>query len=157
MTKPNPSLADLPAAAWSPSGVSNPRRWTIVGLLFSATVINYLDRGTLSVALPMIAAEFSLTATQKGLLLWSFFTSYALMQIPVGWLTDRLDLRWFYAGMFALWCVSCGLMSFAGSLVTMIALRVLLGVGESIFFPAATKLSVCPFPPNGPRAAHRPI
>jgi len=141
------SLSDSPAVAWCSSGVSNPRRWTIVGLLFSATVINYLDRGTLSVALPMIAAELSLSASQKGLLLWSFFTSYAVMQIPVGWLTDRLDLRWFYAGMFALWCVSCGLMSLAGSLMTLVALRVLLGVGESIFFAGGNKIVVTLFPP----------
>jgi MFS family permease len=143
----NQPLAELPPTAWSPSGVSNPRRWTIVGLLFSATVLNYLHRGTLSVALPMIAAELRLTAPQKGLLLWSFFTSYALMQIPVGWLTDRLDLRWFYAGMFALWCVSCGLMSFAGNLVMMVALRVLLGVGESIFLPGGNKIVSLLFPP----------
>jgi MFS family permease len=127
--------------------VSNPRRWTIVGLLFSATVINYLDRGTLSVALPMIARELSLTAFQKGLLLWSFFTFYSVMQIPVGWLVDRLDLRWFYAGMFTLWCVSCGLMGLAGSLITLIALRVLLGVGESIFLAGGNRIVSALFPP----------
>jgi MFS transporter, ACS family, D-galactonate transporter len=147
VSTPDQSLAASPALAWFPSGVSNPRRWTIVGLLFSATVINYLDRGTLSVALPMIASELSLTAFQKGLLLWSFFTSYAVMQIPVGWLTDRLDLRWFYPGMFALWCVSCGLMSLAGSLATLIALRVLLGVGESIFLAGGNKIVSVLFPP----------
>ena len=81
---PNQSLSERPPIEWIPSGVSNPRRWTIVGLLFSATVINYLDRGTLSVALPMIARELSLTAFQKGLLLWSFFTFYSVIQIPVG-------------------------------------------------------------------------
>jgi MFS transporter, ACS family, D-galactonate transporter len=145
--KLHPNLSEAPLVAWSPSGISNPRRWTIVGLLFTATVINYLDRGTLSVALPMIAAELSLSAFQKGLLLWSFFTFYSVMQIPVGWLVDRLDLRWFYAGMFTLWCVSCGLMGLAGSLAMLIALRVLLGVGESIFLAGGNRIVSILFPP----------
>lgn len=128
--------------------ISNARRWTIVGLLFVSTVINYLDRGTLSVALPMISRELSLSPTLKGVLLWSFFTSYALMQVPVGWLADRLDLRGLFAGMFALWCVSCGLMGLARGFAVMVALRVLLGVGESIFLPGSNRIVSLLFPPT---------
>jgi hypothetical protein len=44
------------------------------------------------------------------------------MQIPVGRLVDRFNLRWLVAGMFSLWCLSCGLMGLAGSLATLVAL-----------------------------------
>jgi MFS family permease len=135
--------AFLPAA-----GRSNARRWTIVGLLFASSLINYLDRATLSVALPMISAELSIGPLHKGLLLYSFFASYALMQLPAGWLADRWDLRWFYAGMFTLWCLSCGLMGFAGSLLVLVALRIALGIGESIYLPGGTRIVSLLFAPE---------
>src|SRR5262252_3484264 len=65
--------------------ISNKRRWSIVGLLFAASLINYLDRATISLALPLLSRDFQLTSQSKGLLLSSFFWSYALMQIPIGW------------------------------------------------------------------------
>src|SRR6266850_6980336 len=98
------------------SHVSNQRRWTIVGLLFTASLINYLDRAAISFALPLISKDLHLTAETKGLLLSSFFWSYALMQVPIGWCADRLNLRWLYAGAFALWSVAQGLTGFAASL-----------------------------------------
>src|ERR1700722_14652968 len=91
------------------TAVSNSRRWVIVGLLFVASFINYLDRATISVALPLLSVDLHLGSESKGLLLSSFFMSYALMQIPVGWASDRWNLRWLYAGLFALWSLACGL------------------------------------------------
>ena len=67
------------------AAISNARRWSIVALLFLASMINYLDRATLSVALPLISVSLNLAAGTKGLLLSAFFCSYALMQVPVGW------------------------------------------------------------------------
>src|SRR5437870_13799870 len=84
-------------------GVTSARRWTIVGLLFTASLINYFDRATISFALPQISAEFNLDPKAKGVLLSAFFWSYALMQIPMGVFADRVNLRWLYAGAFALW------------------------------------------------------
>jgi MFS family permease len=72
------------------TNVSKQRRWGIVGLLFTASLINYLDRAAISFALPLISRDFHLTPETKGLLLSSFFWSYALMQIPIGWCADRL-------------------------------------------------------------------
>src|SRR3984893_7519712 len=120
--------------------VSNQRRWTIVGLLFVASLINYLDRAAISFALPLISKDFHLTPETKGLLLSSFFWSYALMQIPIGWCADRLNLRWLYAGAFALWSLAQGLTGLAGSLAVLIGFRMLLGVGESIYLPGGTKI-----------------
>jgi len=122
------------------SAVSNSRRWGIVGLLFSASLINYLDRAAISFALPLISRDFHLTPETKGLLLSSFFWSYALMQVPIGWCADRFNLRWLYAGAFALWSLAQGLTGLAGSLEVLIGFRILLGVGESIYLPGGIKI-----------------
>src|SRR5919109_3230431 len=105
--------------------VSNKRRWSIVGLLFAASLINYLDRATISFALPWISRDFHLTPESKGVLLSSFFWSYALMQIPIGWLVDHFNLRWLYLGAFVLWSLAQGLTGLADSFAVLIALRIL--------------------------------
>lgn len=120
--------------------ISNSRRWTIVGLLFVAGFVNYLDRAILSVALPMIGADLKLGPEAKGVLLSAFFWSYALMQVPVGWVTDRYSLRWLYAGGFILWSTASGLTGFAGSLGMLLLLRVVLGIGESVYLPGGMKI-----------------
>src|SRR5271169_2045119 len=78
------------------ANISNRRRWSIIWLLFVASFINYFDRGTISVALPLISADLHLGPEVKGALLASFFTSYALMQLPMGWFADRYNLLWLY-------------------------------------------------------------
>src|SRR5208282_5127519 len=126
--------------------VSNTRRWMLVGLLFVASFINYLDRATISVALPLISLDLHLGPEIKGLVLSAFFWSYAAMQIPVGWCADRWNLRWLYAGLFALWSLACGLTGVAGSLAVLILFRILLGIGESIYLPGGTKIVSLLFP-----------
>jgi len=128
--------------------ISNSRRWILVGLLFFAAVINYLDRATLSVALPAISAEFSLKPASEGLLLSAFFWSYALMQIPMGWLVDHCNLRWLYAGAFALLSVACGSTGLVGTFTELILLRILLGIGASIYLPGSTKVVSESFSPQ---------
>lgn len=120
--------------------ISNARRWTIVGLLFASGFINYLDRAITSVALPIIALELNLGPAAKGLLLSAFFWSYAVMQLPMGWYSDRYNLRWLYGGAFALWSLACGLTGLASTLGILIALRVLMGVGESVYLPGGMKI-----------------
>jgi len=127
---------------------SHNRRWWIVGLLFAASLINYLDRAAISFALPLISREFQLTSQGKGLLLSSFFWSYALMQIPIGWSADRFNLRWLYAGAFTIWSFAQGLTGLASSLSVLIAFRILLGVGESIYLPGGTKIVSLLFAPK---------
>ncbi len=145
----NRSGNPVPVKSASDAGllaVSNLRRWTLVGLLFVASFINYLDRATISVALPLISLDLHLGPETKGLLLSSFFWSYALMQVPIGWCADRWNLRWLYAGLFAVWSLACGLTGFAGSLLVLILLRILLGIGESIYLPGGTKIVGMLFP-----------
>src|ERR1051326_1306440 len=120
--------------------VVNARRWTIVGLLFTASLINYFDRATISIALPLISKELHLGPEAKGVLLSAFFWSYALMQIPMGLLADRVNLRWLYAGAFTLWSIAQGLMGFSSGLGTLIAFRVILGIGEAIYLPGGSRI-----------------
>src|SRR2546426_20356 len=122
------------------SDISGGRAWSLVGLMTLAALINYLDRATLSVALPQIAAELSLGPAAKGVLLSAFFWSYALMQVPMGFLADRRDLRWLYAASFAVWSLACGSTGFAASFVMLIFLRIVLGVGESVLVPGSLRL-----------------
>ncbi len=136
------------SGAWQASALSSRRRWVLVILLFFAALINYLDRATLSVALPRISGELLLGPTAKGVLLSAFFWSYALMQVPIGWLADRTSLRWLYAGSFALWSLACGFTGFAGSLGVLILLRMVLGIGESIFLPGSVKFISLAFSPE---------
>ncbi|MGA7237838.1 MAG: MFS transporter [Bryobacteraceae bacterium] len=124
------------------------RRWWIAALLFFAGLINYFDRTIVSVALPAIAADLHLGPTRMGVLLSAFFWSYALMQVPIGWLSDRFNLRWLYAGCFALWSITCGLTGFVASLGFLLLLRVLLGIGESIYLPGGMKIVSILFPPK---------
>lgn len=143
--------ASSPVSAESPHlalGVSNTRRWTIVGLLFTASLINYFDRATISFALPLLSKELHLGPETKGLLLSAFFWSYALMQIPMGIFADRVNLRWLYAAAFALWSISQGLIGLAAGLGALIAFRVLLGVGEAIYLPGGSKIVSLLFRPS---------
>jgi len=124
------------------------RRWSIVSLLFAASLINYLDRAAISFALPVISKDFQLTAQSKGLLLSSFFWSYALMQIPIGWAADRFSLRRLYAGAFIVWSFAQGFTGLATSFTALLAFRMLLGIGESIYLPGGTKIVSLLFSPK---------
>jgi MFS transporter, ACS family, D-galactonate transporter len=130
------------------SDFSNKHRWSIVILLFAASLINYLDRAAISFALPLISKDFQLTPQGKGLLLSSFFWSYAMMQIPIGWCADRLNLRWLYAGAFTIWSLAQGLTGLSSSLAMLLGFRILLGVGESIYLPGGTKIVSLLFSPK---------
>ena len=143
--EPQATPAPTPVA-WQAARISSRRRWVLIILLFAAALINYLDRATISVALPQISGELFLGPTAKGVLLSAFFWSYALMQVPIGWLADRVSLRWLYAGSFALWSLACGFTGLAGSLAALIVLRIVLGVGESIYLPGSVKFVSLTFP-----------
>src|SRR6185436_18926852 len=104
------------------------------------------DRATVSFALPFIAKDLALTPSDKGTLLSAFFWSYALMQIPMGLLADRFNLRWLYAAAFVLWSLAQALTGFAHTLTTLVFFRVLLGIGEAIYLPGGTRIVSLLFP-----------
>jgi MFS family permease len=122
------------------------RHWIILGLLFFAAAINYIDRGSLSVAAPAVAAQLSLNPVQMGVLLSAFFWSYAALQIVAGWLTDRFNVNWIFGAGFAIWSIATLGAGFAGGLGALLACRVLLGAGESVAFPCYSKVIAASFP-----------
>ena len=126
--------------------MSNSRRWTIVWLLFTASLINYFDRQTLAYALPLLAKDFQLDKAMQGLVVSAFFWTYTSLQIPIGLCADRVNLRWLYAGAFALWSLAQGLTGFAGSVSMLLGCRMLLGIGESIYLVGGTKVVSLLFP-----------
>jgi ACS family D-galactonate transporter-like MFS transporter len=122
--------------AGSPAG----RRWTLVALLTAATFINYLDRGSLAVALPFISRDLRLDPVRQGLVLSAFFWTYAAMQIPVGWLVDRYSIKRVYAVAFTLWSLSAAATGLVRGLGDLLLCRLLLGIGESIYLPGGMKV-----------------
>src|SRR5260370_14991550 len=75
----------------------------VLVVLAFCVLINYLDRGNLSIAAPLRKNEFQLSATQLGVLLSFFFWTYSCFLPVSGWLVDRLDVKWVIAGGFFLW------------------------------------------------------
>jgi MFS family permease len=122
------------------------KQTTLLVLLIVAIGINYLDRGSLSVAKPAMTAEFHLNPTEMGFLFSAFFWSYALFQLVAGWLVDRYDVKWVYAAGFLLWSIATFAMSFFTSFAAFFALRLLLGIGESVAYPATSRLLAENFP-----------
>src|ERR1051325_9771135 len=121
-------------------------RWVIVGLLLTSVFINYIDRGSLSVAAPVLSEEFALSPRKLGYLLSAFFWSYTLFQLVVGWLVDRHDVKWVYAGGFLLWSLAMASTGLANSFTALFAARLVLGIGESVFLPSVSKIVVRLFP-----------
>ena len=109
-------------------------------LLGAALMINYVDRGTVSTASPLIKSEFHLDAFQMGLLLSAFFTTYVLSQPFMGILVDRLGAARVLAGGFALWSVGTFLAGLSRGVLSLVALRLVMGVGESVCYPSGFAL-----------------
>ena len=114
-------------------------RWYIGGLLFLSTVINYMDRQTLSVLAPYIKSEFHWTNSDFALLIISFRLAYAFGQTASGRLLDRIGTRSGLSLTVAFYSVAAMLASLASGLRSFCAFRFLLGAGESANWPGATK------------------
>ena len=112
----------------------------IMALLSTAVLINYVDRGSLGLAVPLIKAEFHLGDQALGWLLSAFSITYVLAMTPVGWLADRYGAHRVLAGGLAIWSIATLLTGFAAGLIPLLLLRLLLGVGESTAFPCSSKL-----------------
>src|SRR5579871_3820776 len=68
-------------------------RWTMIALCCAANAVNYIDRANLAVAAPAIRQELHISAALMGVILGGFFWTYAVMQLPFGWLADRFGVR----------------------------------------------------------------
>lgn len=116
-------------------------RWAIVILLNLGMVIAYISRANLPVALalPDFIRYFHLSDIDRGTLNSAFFWTYALLQIPAGWLVDRHGVKWPYAISFLFWSIASAGTIAVRSVSELIALRMVLGVGEAAVAPASYK------------------
>jgi len=108
-------------------------------LLLASVAINYCDRGNLSVAAPLLNTELGISTAQLGILFSAFFWTYALFQLVAGWLVDRFDAGWVLAAGFAAWSLATAGIGWAGGFASLFALRLLIGVGESVAYPSYSK------------------
>jgi MFS family permease len=124
----------------SAADLSARSRWTIVGLVAAALFINYVDRGALPTAAPLIQDDLGLSPQQLGLLMSAFWWLYALLQFPVGALVERFGASRLLGAGLALWACATMLVGVVHSFAALLALRLLLGIGESVGFPSMSKL-----------------
>jgi len=113
--------------------------WIVI-LIFGAVLLNYVDRGAIAIAAPLLKPELGLSATQFGLAVSAFFWVYAPLQLGIGWAMDRWCVYRLLAAGVALWALSTFLTGFVGGLAVLVALRCGLGLGEAFTFPAAAKI-----------------
>lgn len=117
-------------------------------LLGLAILINYVDRGNLSIAAPVIKNELQLSATQLGILFSAFFYTYTAMQFVIGGIVDRLGASRVLSAGLLVWSAATIAMGFAAGFVALLALRLLLGIGESVAFPCTSKVIAQNIPPE---------
>src|SRR4030095_10926722 len=135
-------MATVTAKAASAKTAAN----ALILLLGAAIFLNYVDRGAIAVAAPLMKGELGLSATAFGTAVSAFFWVYAPVQLGVGWLCDRFSVYRLMAGGILLWAASTLLMGLVGGFASLLVLRVMLGVGESICFPGAGKIIACHVP-----------
>src|SRR4051812_18123981 len=123
-----------------PAPRTSARWFPILGLVFIATLINYLDRAVFNIARPLFVHDLGLSAIVAGTLGSAFGWSYALVQIPSGAVLDRLGTRFTYFISLVSWSVVTMLQGFATGVGTLLGLRIALGVCEAPCFPANSRV-----------------
>ncbi|SCU74568.1 putative sulfoacetate transporter SauU [Cupriavidus necator] len=114
-------------------------RHMILGVMCLMYFIAYIDRVNISVAAPLIREEMGLTTSQLGLVFSAFAYPYAAMQILGGWMADKFGPKKVLIVLSLIWGVATVLTGFAGSVLMLVVLRFVLGIGEGGAFPTATR------------------
>jgi ACS family hexuronate transporter-like MFS transporter len=122
--------------------------WGICWLMFASTVLNYMDRQAIALVAPQIKGEFHLQNAAFGWVMAAFALTYALCQVPAGYLVDRWNVRWAYAGAVAWWSAAGMATAFSPTLGVFMILRGVLGVGESFNWPCALRVTRTILPPE---------
>lgn len=121
-------------------------RSPFVVLLAVSLFINYVDRGLLPTAAPLLVNDLHFNEGQLGILFSAFFWTYAIIQIPIGWVAERFGAERVLAAGLLLWGGATMLTGAASAFATLIVLRLLLGLGESTGFPCVSKLLAAKVP-----------
>jgi MFS transporter, ACS family, hexuronate transporter len=115
-------------------------RWTVVALLFLGGMINYLDRSAIAVAAPFLTKQLSLSPSELGWVFSVFFFGYAAFCFVGGYASDRIGGRNVFAIASVVWSVFCGLTAFVFSYASLLAVRLIFGMGEGPYGSATNKL-----------------
>ena len=129
------------------SSVTTIRQWGIVAVLLLAAILNSADRSSLSIAAPALSRELMLSPVQMGFMLSAFFWTYAIGQVVAGWFTDRFPVLWVFTIGFVVWSGATLCTGLVQGMTGLLALRLLLGAGESVAFPCYSKIFATEFPP----------
>ena len=139
-------MTHIPAQLATPPRIRRGQTLSLV-LLVVCGVINYMDRATLSVANEFIRADLDLTMVEMGWLLSAFSWSYAICQLPVGALVDKIGPRWLLGIGLVMWSLAQAAGGLASTFVFFLIARIALGIGEAPQFPAAARVVSNWFPP----------
>ena len=120
-------------------------QWVFLSLLVISICINYIDRGSTSVAGQYLEREFSLDSQHRGYVYSAVFWTYAAFQIVAGWLVDRFNVNRVLAGGFLIWSTAMLFTGAASGFVMLICLRLALGAGESVAYPSYSKILAANF------------
>jgi sugar phosphate permease len=110
-----------------------------LALLVVSVFINYVDRGNLSIAAPLLKNELGISASQLGLLFSAFFWTYTLMLFVCGWFVDRFDPSRVLALGYLVWSLSTAATGIVHGFAMLLLMRLILGMGESVAFRVIPK------------------
>ena len=140
---PTPLSDSLPSGSASTPPSSSFRlphlRWLICGVLFFGSVINYIDRGTISILSHHVQKIFSMSQSDYGWIIFSFQLSYAIMMLVFGRIIDRLGTRTGFALAMAWWSLAAMGQALARGVASFAVACGLLGMGEAGNFPGSIK------------------
>src|SRR5208282_4906395 len=114
---------------------SGKKRWLVLLLISLMYFITYLDRVNMSTAAPAISREYGFDEITMGFIFSAFVWSYALFQIPGGWLSDRFGSRRVLTSVLAYWSIMTAFVGAATGVSSFAAIRFLSGIGEAAAFP----------------------
>jgi ACS family D-galactonate transporter-like MFS transporter len=135
VTAPSQALASA-----EPTSRLSPELSRLAFLLALSIFINYIDRGNLAIAAPLLKDDLGLSVYQLGILFSSFFWTYAIFQIVSGWLVDRFPVNWVLALGILLWSTATFGTGLVGGFKLLLAMRLILGIGESVAYPSYSKI-----------------
>jgi Sugar phosphate permease len=138
-------VAPAPAQGSKPKTIKNMRYW-ILGWLLLAGVLNYMDRSSVAIAAPHMIEELGLSKTDIGLMGAAFSWTYAVFQLPAGYLIDKIGPRRIYIIAVGFWSIATSLMAVGHNMFHFLVFRVLLGIGESPNSPNCSKITTQWFP-----------
>jgi ACS family D-galactonate transporter-like MFS transporter len=115
-------------------------RWYVFAAVLVLCAINYFDRAVLSICMPLIQKDLHFSAQVVGIILSSFFWGYTLMQVPIGWICDRIAPGKVITLSGILWAICQICTGLVSRTATLLCIRTLLGIAESPMYPGGTKL-----------------